>query len=114
MAPSILTSTKKVLGLDEGYDAFDADIITFINSALSVLDQLGVGAEGGFFITGPEEVWDDLNLPDNQLNLVRTYLFLRVRMLFDPPTTSFLLSAWEKQLEEYEYRLRTFVETATP
>lgn len=113
MNPSILLSTKVVLGLDEGYDAFDADITTFINSALSILDQLGVGVDGGFFILGEDEIWDDLNLPANQLNLVKTYIFLKVRMLFDPPTTSFTIAAYEKQLEEYEFRLMTFVETST-
>jgi hypothetical protein len=111
MEESILTSTKKILGLDEGYDVFDLDIITFINSALSTLDQLGVGPVGGYTITGPEEVWDDLTLPANQLQLVKTYLFLKVRMLFDPPTTSYLISALNEQLKEYEWRLNSFVET---
>lgn len=111
MEESILISTKKILGLDEGYDAFDLDIITFINSALSTLDQLGVGVSGGFAITGSDEVWDDLNVPSNQLQLIKTYLFLKVRMLFDPPTTSYLLAAYDEQLKEYEWRLNTFVET---
>lgn len=113
MEASIFISTKKVLGLDEGYDAFDQDIIIFINSALSTLDQLGVGPSGGFIISGPEENWDDLLLPDNQLGLVKTYLFLKVRMLFDPPNTSFLINAWTEQISEYEWRLRTFQETET-
>lgn len=111
MEESILLSTKKILGLDEGYEAFDLDIVTFINSALSTLDQLGVGPAGGFVIFGPDEVWGDLELPSNQLQHVKTYLFLKVRMLFDPPSTSFLINAYEEQLKEYEWRLNAFAET---
>lgn len=111
MEESILTSTKKVLGLDEGYEPFDLDVIVFINSALATLDQLGVGPQGGLVIEGSDETWSDLNLPDNQLSLVKTYLFLKVRMLFDPPQTSFLINAMTAQLEEHEFRLKTFTET---
>ena len=111
MEASILTSTKAVLGLDEGYDAFDLDVMVFINSALATLDQLGVGPIGGLVIDGPEAVWDDLAVPDNQLGLIKTYIFLKVRMLFDPPTTSFAISAFNKQIEEYEWRLNMFRET---
>lgn len=111
MEESILNSTKSILGLDEGYDAFDLDVMTFINSSLGTLDQLGVGPVGGAVIDGPDAVWDDLSLPDNQLGLVKTYIFLKVRMLFDPPTTSFAIAAFNKQIEEYEWRLNIFRET---
>ena len=111
MEERILISTKKGLGLPEGDEAFDLDVITFINSAFSTLDQVGVGPTGGFYITGPDELWPDLNVPDNQLNVVRTYLFLKVKLLFDPPNTSYVLKAFETQLEEYLWRLATFVET---
>lgn len=113
MEESILTSTKKVLGLDDGYDAFDEDVIMFINSALSTLEQIGVGRTGGFSITGSDEVWADLEVPDHYLGMVKTYLFLKVKMLFDPPATGFLVNAMNAQLEEHEYRLKTFTETET-
>lgn len=105
MENSILTSTKKILGVDVSYTAFDLDIITHINSTFSVLNQLGVGPLDGFFIEDAEAVWDDLELPQNQLNMVRTYVYLKTRLLFDPPTTSFLIEAAQKQIEEHEWRL---------
>jgi hypothetical protein len=112
MVDSILDSTKKILGLDATYTPFDLDIITHINAAFSILDQLGVGPEGGFFIEDAEATWADFVCPPNQLNLVRTYVFLKVRMLFDPPTTSFLIEACNNQIREYEWRLNSFREVA--
>jgi hypothetical protein len=105
MIDSILTSTKKILGIGESYTAFDEDIITHINAALSITEQLGIGPEGGVIIEDDSTTWDDLDAPQNQISLLRTYVFLRVRMLFDPPTTSFLIQATNEQLKEYEYRL---------
>jgi hypothetical protein len=110
MADSILDSTKKILGLDAGYTPFDLDVITHINAAFSILDQLGVGPEGGFFIEDVSPTWDDFECPPNQRNLVRTYVFLKVRMLFDPPTTSYLIEAMNNQIREYEWRLNSFRE----
>ena len=110
MADSILDSTKKILGLSDDYTAFDLDIITHINSTFSVLDQLGIGPVGGFMITDSDATWDDYAIPPNQLNLVRTYMFLKVRMLFDPPTTSFLIEATNNQIQEYEWRLNSLRE----
>lgn len=114
METSILTSTKKILGVAANYTAFDLDILTHINSALSSLNQLGVGPVDGFFIDDDSADWADLDLPTNQLNMARTYVFLKVRMLFDPPTTSFLVSAMEKQIEEHEWRLNMFREGLIP
>lgn len=112
MEESILKSTKKILGLDDSYTAFDLDVITHINSAFSTLDQLGVGPDGGFFIEDDRDEWSDFTVPKNQLNLIKTYVFLKVRMLFDPPTTSFLIEATNNQLREYEWRISTFREWA--
>ena len=112
MEESILVSTKKVLGIDAGYESFDLDIVTHINAAFSVVNQLGVGPDDGFFITDETAVWGDLSLPDNQLNLVKTYVYLRVRMVFDPPGTGFLIEAMKNQIKEYEWRLSTFREVA--
>ena len=110
MEESILTSTKKILGLSETYTAFDFDIITHINAAFSLLCQLGVGPAEGFSIQDKEDVWGDFAIPLNQLNLVKTYVYLKVRILFDPPQTSFLMQAANDQIREYEWRLNLFRE----
>jgi hypothetical protein len=106
MEQSILTSTKKILGIAEDYTVFDLDIITHINTAFSTLTQLGVGPANGFMIESSEELWTDF-IADNDLqyNAVKSYVFLRVRHLFDPPTTSYLITASEKQMQELEWRL---------
>lgn len=108
MEPSILISTKKILGVSADYTAFDLDILTHINSAFANLDQLGVGPAGGFSIEDDTAVWQALNLPSNQLNMVRTYIYLKTRMLFDPPTTSYMIEAMNKQIAEFEWRLGVF------
>lgn len=105
MENSILTSTKKILGLPEEYTAFDLDIITHINSAFYILSQLGVGPEEGFMIEDSDAEWEDFVGPPEQRNAVRSYMFLKVRMLFDPPGTSYLIEAMNKQIEEFEWRL---------
>jgi hypothetical protein len=106
MEASILTSTKKILGVGEEYEVFDLDILTHINSAFSVLQQLGIGPVEGFMIEDKTVTWDELELPVNQLTMVRTYIYLKTRSLFDPPTTSYLIEAVNKQIEEHEWRLR--------
>lgn len=105
MEASILTSTKKILGIGADYTAFDLDILTHINAAMAVLDQLGVGPEGGLFVEDAALEWSALGVPQNQLNIIRTYVFLKTRLLFDPPTTSFLLEAMNNQITEYEWRI---------
>ena len=105
METSILTSTKKILGIGDNYTSFDLDIITHINAALAIVNQLGVIPDPGIMIEDDSKKWGDLHLPENQTNLLRTYIFLKVRVLFDPPGTGFLIDAINKQLAEYEYRL---------
>lgn len=105
MEQSILISTKKILGIAEDYTAFDLDIITHINTAFSTLTQLGVGPVTGFMIESDEELWEDFILEDLQYNAVKSYVFLKVRQLFDPPTTSYLIAAQERQIEQLEWRL---------
>lgn len=105
MEESILTSTKKILGIAADYTIFDLDVITHINSAFSTLTQLGVGPAEGFMISGADEVWDDFIAEDFQYNAVKSYVFLKTRQLFDPPQTSYLISAVEKQIQELEWRL---------
>lgn len=105
MEQSILTSTKKILGIEADYVVFDLDIITHINTALSTLTQLGIGPSEGFMIEDADAEWEDFIGDDNRFNAVKSYVFLKVRQLFDPPTTSYLIGAVEKQIEELEWRL---------
>ena len=107
---SILNSTKKILGLAQDYTPFDLDVITHINAAFSTLDQLGVGPAGGLFIEDSTATWDEFDVPANQLNMVKSYFYLYVRMLFDPPQTSFHIAAMERQLKEFEWRLNVLRE----
>lgn len=107
---SILKSTKKKLGLDANYHAFDEDVITFINSAFFSLNQLGIGPESGFMIDGDEDVWDmftDVELNLSVMNALQTYIYLKVRMVFDPPGTPHHIAAMNEQITELEHRLLT-------
>lgn len=106
METSILQSTKKILGVDPGDNSFDLDIITHINSAFSILSNLGVGPVVGFFIEDELADWADLGVVSiPMLGLIKTCIYLRVRMLFDPPTTSYLQDAFKQQILEHEWRL---------
>lgn len=105
MEQSILKSTKKILGLGAEYTPFDQDVLTHINAAFGTLHQLDIGPSAGVFIEDEEPEWDSLGLPVIQLNLVRAYVFLKVRLLFDPPGTSFLIQLAQDQVKEYEWRL---------
>ena len=107
MEERILTSTKKILGIAEAYTAFDLDIMVHINSAFSVLCQLGVGPAEGFAIEDDTAVWNDFIGETQGIIMVKSYVFLKVRMLFDPPSTSFHITAMEQQIKEYEWRLNT-------
>lgn len=106
MDESVLVSVKKVLGVPEDYTAFDFDIIMHINSVFSILYQMGIGPEESFYIEDDGSTWGDF-FSETDLNVIRSYVFLRVRMLFDPPTTSFLLDAMTKQIQEFEWRIST-------
>ncbi|MFL6416854.1 MAG: hypothetical protein ACJ74Y_14415 [Bryobacteraceae bacterium] len=102
---SILDSTKKALGIAPDYDVFDVDILMHINTVFTVLSQLGIGPEDGFLVEDAEAVWEDFLGIDKQLNSVRTYVFLRVKILFDPPGNSFVMNALNEQIRELEWRL---------
>ena len=110
MNNSILISTKKILGIEEQYKAFDPDIITHINTVFSVLTQLGIGDPEGFAIEDDVPEWTDFLQNDPNLNAVKTYVYLRVRLLFDPPTTSYLIESMKEQLRELEWRLNVYRE----
>lgn len=111
MSDSILLSTKKILGIEESYTVFDLDILTHINSVFTTLTQLGVGPETGFFIEDELATWDLFIAPWENLNAVKSYVYLRVRLLFDPPATSFHIAALENQVKELEWRLNVQVDT---
>lgn len=105
MIESILDSTKHTLGIDPSYDAFDEQIITHINSVFSTLQQLGVGPANGFMIEDNAPVWADFIAGDPRYNQVKTYVYLRVRLMFDPPGTSFAIASMEEQAKEMEWRM---------
>ena len=108
MEQSILKSTKKILNLEPDDTSFDLDIVTHINSAFSVLHDLGVGPEKGFAVEDEADVWDDFLANDQvKQSKVKTSVYLRTRLAFDPPTQSFLIDAIQEQLREAEWRLST-------
>lgn len=111
---AILTDVKKMIGPSEIYDQFDADLVIHINSVFNILQQLGVGPEEGFAITiDGEEEWGDFEetLEDKSIiQMVKSYMYLKVRMQFDPPTGS-VASAFQEQIKEYEWRLSVAPET---
>lgn len=110
MSDSILTSTKKILGIAEDYTAFDVDVLMHINTVFSTLNQLGIGPVDGFMIEDATPTWDTFVGTDPRLNSVKSYVYLRVRMLFDPPATSYLIAAMKEQYEELEWRLNVYRE----
>ena len=111
---SILISIKKLLGITEEYKQFDPDIIIHINSVFLTLKQLGVGPEKVFAITGEYETWDQF-LPEDNPNFeaVKSYMYIKVKLLFDPPTISAVMEAMNKMAKEYEWRLNVEAESAT-
>lgn len=107
---SILTSIKKMLGITEEYEHFDTDLIMHINSVLMILTQLGVGSSDGFSIKGKEEAWTDFLPEGTQLELVKSYVYLKVKLLFDPPLGSAVVEVINRQICEFEWRLNVSVD----
>lgn len=107
---SILTSIKKLLGIDEIYTQFDDDIIMHINSAFLNLTQLGVGPSEGFLIEDDTATWDDFIGDSNQLQAVKSYVYLKVKLLFDPPLSSSVTESMNRMISELEWRLNVAVE----
>lgn len=101
---SILNEIKKVLGIDEEYTVYDADVILFANSAFNTLLQLGVGPKNGFQLKDKNQKWSDYALDETVLS-VKSYVWTCVRLSFDPPTNSFGISALQDQKKELEWRL---------
>ena len=104
---SILTSVKKMLGIAEEYTHFDADLIMHINSVFMILAQLGVGPSEGFFIEDETATWDEFIQDKKEINSVKSYVGLKVRLLFDPPTSSSQIDNANKLINELEWRLNS-------
>ena len=108
---SILTSVKKMLGIAEEYDHFDADLIMHINSVLTILGQLGVGPDEGFFIEDDEAEWTDF-MPDmSNLQFIKTYVYQKVKLLFDPPQSASAIEALNRSISELEWRINAQVDS---
>lgn len=107
---SILTSIKKLLGITEEYDHFDADIVMYINTALAILTQLGVGPESGFSIRDKTAVWTDFIPNDPRLESVKSYIYLKVKLLFDPPLSASAIESIKNLISELEWRLNVTVD----
>ena len=102
---SILTSIKKLLGISEEYDHFDVDIIMHINTVLMILTQIGVGPEEGFFIEDDSATWGDFISDNTKHQSVKSYVYLKVKLLFDPPLSSAVIEAINRSISELEWRL---------
>lgn len=106
---SILVSIKKMLGLDKSYTVFDDELIILINTALMVLEQVGLGPNG-FVITGEAETWTDFLTDISKFEGAKTYVYIKTRLAFDPPTNSSLLKSFEETMKELEWRLNVKAE----
>lgn len=109
MTESILTSIKKLLGIPESYDAFDTDIIIHINTVFTILYELGVGNEA-FSISDATTTWDDFIGDSRDLELVKTYVYLKVKLVFDPPTSAAAIQATKDLISELEFRINVLVD----
>ena len=106
---SILNDIKEAVGIVPEYTVFDQQLITCINSTFSTLHQLGYGPKNGFAIEDASSKWRDY-VASNRLNFVRSYVIMKVHVMFDPPTSSIAMDALNKQIAEYEWRITSEVE----
>lgn len=111
MYESILTSIKKLLGIPEDYEHYDADIIMHINSVFMILNQLGVGPSNGFSITDKTAVWGNFISDNDNLEAVKSYVYMKVRLLFDPPLSSAVMECMNRMIGELEWRLNSEAES---
>lgn len=102
---SILGSVKKMLGIPSEYKKFDLDIIMHINSVLFILCQLGIGPESGYAISDDSDEWTDFIPEGTNLELVKSYVFMKVRLLFDPPQSSVVMESMNRMISEFEWRI---------
>lgn len=109
---SILNSIKKLIGPSAVYNNFDTDLIIHINSVFTILHQLGVGPSEGYRITSEHNTWDEFIPDDIQIELVKTYVYLKVKLIFDPPDRAAVLEAMNNTIIECECRLQMAAELA--
>lgn len=102
---SILTSIKKMLGIEDEYKHFDTDLIIHINSVLSILTQIGIGSTEFFSIKDASDTWFDFMGDDSRLDFVKSYVYLKVKLLFDPPQSSAVIESMNRMLSELEWRI---------
>lgn len=102
---SILASIKERIGIAEGDNSFDTDMVDLINSAFADLNDIGVGSSEGFSITDDTDIWDDFSKDVRVLSSVKDFVYLTVKLTFDPPTQSTLLTSMENRLKKLEWRL---------
>jgi len=103
---SILTSIKKMLGIAEEYTHFDADLIMHINSVFAILTQIGVGPSEGFSIEDDTDVWTDFIQDNKKLESVKSYTYMKVKLLFDPPLNSSVIESMNRIISELEWRIQ--------
>lgn len=110
MEESILITIKKKLGLGKEYNAFDTDVITNINTSLMILGQLGVGPSNGFRITGPSETWSNFVGDRIDLESIKDFIYIKARIVFDPPNSAAALQALKEEAKELEFRINVQVD----
>ena len=102
---SILNTIKHMLGLTDEINAFDEELIVHINGVFTILNQLDVGPDEGFMITGTDETWDQLTDQVSLATMVKELIYLKVRMIFDPPASSVVADAYNQRIAELEWRM---------
>lgn len=102
---SILTSVKRILGITEEYEHFDLELIMHINTVFTILTQMGVGVENGFKIKDKSQTWSEFTQDDSKIEDVKTYVALKVKLIFDPPASSSAMDAVNRTISELEWRL---------
>ena len=105
MEESILKTIKQLIGCPDDFEQFDLDLIVHINSAFATLTQLGVGPKEGYRITGSDNEWSEFEDDAQKLSLIKDYVYIKTRLLFDPPTSGSLMDSLKEQLKEMEWRL---------
>ena len=110
MEENILDSIKKLLGIPEDYTAFDQDIMIHINSVFMILSELGVGPSNGYSLKDGTEKWGDFISDDKNLEGIKTYVYMKVKTIFDPPLNSAVLASMKELISEFEWRINNEAE----
>ena len=108
---SILLSIKKLLGIDTFYEAFDTDVIIHINTVFAILTQLGYGPSEGFSIKDNSACWTDFMPEENRIEAVKTYVYMKVKLIFDPPSSAAVIEAYKQSIAEFEWRINVAAES---